>query len=234
MAITFTRDANAVSTANAATVAVTITSSAAGCFLVVNTFTSNNHTTTGVSDNINGSTGWTQGTGCASVQGASRTGDLWYHLNPGAGVTTVTVTFSTSDATSKGAEVQEFQGTVTFDVGGKLDDIASASSQTGAAATPSTTTNAVVSYLRTAGTCNGESGPFTVPTNGLLSNGNAGVYELNAAASSQAATYTLSANGASASGIAVFKETLSGPTVAQEIPAFDQALSGQMVGIVWQ
>lgn len=209
MAYTHTRTTNAVSTANAATVAVTITATAAGCTLGVSTFTSANHTTTGVSDNINGSTGWTQATSAAGSQGAARTEDIWYHLNPGAGVTTVTVTFSVSDTNGKEAIVHEFAGTGTFDTGNHLNDIASGATQTGAAATPSTTTNLLISNLRTAGAMTGESGPFTVPTNGITANGNGSVYLINAAAASQNATFTLSA-GASCSGIAVFKETVAG------------------------
>jgi hypothetical protein len=225
MAITHTRTTNNVSTASAATVAVTITASAAGCLLVVSTFTGSNHTTTGVSDNINGSTGWTQATSAAGSQGASRTEDIWYHLNPGSGVTTVTVTFSVSDTTGKEAIVHEFAAVSTFDTGAHLNDIASAASQTGAAATPSTTTNVLVTNLRTAGSMTGETGPFTVPTNGITSNGNGSVYLINAAASSQAATFSLSA-GASCSGIAVFKETVSGTTRGMPFETRSTAFNG--------
>lgn len=231
MALTHTQTHNNSSSASAATVDVTMSSTASGCFLVVSCFTGANHTVTGVSDNINGSSGWTQAPSAAGVQGATRTEDIWYHLNPGAGVTTITVTFSVSDTTNKEAIAHEFAGTVTFDTANHLDDIASAASQAGAAATPSTTTNVLVSNLRTAGNTTGESGPFTVPTNGITTNFNAGVYLLNAAASSQNATFTLSPAGASCSGILVLKEGAGGggPTTDQLAGIFAQELSGGII-----
>jgi hypothetical protein len=205
--LAFTRAANSVSVANAATQTTTITASASGCFLVVCCFSAGNHTVTGVTDNL-GNT-YTHATGSAANQGAARVSDIWYHMNPGAGVTSVTVTWSVSDATVKEAIVLELQGAATFDTASSLNNIASAATQTGAAVTPTTTSSAVVTCLRTAGTVTGlhAGSSFTTPANGLTSNTNAAAYEITTATSAQSAQWDLSVAAAGCSSSVVFKET---------------------------
>jgi hypothetical protein len=128
MAIALVQHKITNSTANTTSIAVTVTSTTGGNPLLVATGNqgSGGRTVTSVTDNKGGgSNTYTQATGCAVTDAGEPLGlDCWYCLNPGGGVTSVTVVFSGATGTyRKNAEVMEFSGftTAAFDIGGKTN-----------------------------------------------------------------------------------------------------------------
>lgn len=144
---------NSVNT-NGVTVAVTVTSTTGGNLLIVGTANEGGRTVSSVTDNKGGgSNTYVQATSAASAGTAGNT-DLWYCLNAGGGVTSVTITYSGAAGTFfKIGWVWEVSGftTAAFDVANNLGNgSGSGTDDTGAAVTTTSTTGFVAAVLESA------------------------------------------------------------------------------------
>lgn len=150
MAITLVQHKVNSTSANQATVAVTVTSTTAGNPLIVGAANGASMTVTGVTDNKAGGTNiYTQATSAAASQGGGRT-DVWYCLNPGGGVTSVTVTFSVSDTNVKDGWVFEVSGfsAAAFDLANHLNNgTGVGTTDTGVSVTTTSATGFVVGVI---------------------------------------------------------------------------------------
>jgi hypothetical protein len=121
MAKTVRQNVTGQDSAATATVQCTLSATLAGCVLIAVLIEdgSSGENWTAVSDNINGTTGWQQVSNAAAKGSGSCSTDIWVHLNPGAGVTTVTATRDASSLNPKVIFVKEISGFITpaVDVG---------------------------------------------------------------------------------------------------------------------
>lgn len=111
------------STANAVTLAITISAAGTGNALLVGTGNAGDRTVTGISDGTNS---LTQATNTPATWGAFSLGtDGWYLLSTTPGATTITITFSGAAGTfAKYGEVWEVSGIINpqFDAGNNTSD----------------------------------------------------------------------------------------------------------------
>lgn len=121
MAIALRQHGTAYSAANANTSSATITSSLAGSVLIIATeYGLAGGTILSVTDN-KGNT-WVQATNAASAPLGGGGTDVWYYLTSASGVTTITVTYSSTSTNEKTIWYAEVTGFTTpaFDVAGHV------------------------------------------------------------------------------------------------------------------
>jgi hypothetical protein len=132
-------------TANQATVAVTIAASTAGNHIIVGAGNNGGLTVTGVTDNATGGSNvYSQIAGAQSDRdgGAGGKGDVWASLStPRGGATTVTITFSSATTNVKVGFVDEVSGLVgaSLDVAAVVNQQTTGTTDSGASVTTSST-----------------------------------------------------------------------------------------------
>ena len=164
MAIIFVQNVTRVSPSAATTQATTITSSTAGNLLAIccNGYTvgASTKTVTSVTDNL-GQT-WVQVPSARSTMSTYYFNDIWYFPNTAAGVTSVTITLSSS--TKCDTSVYEFSGVKTIspvDVSGATSNAAPAAAAKSTALTTAASGDVIIAMMNNDNTITSVNSPYS-------------------------------------------------------------------------
>ena len=209
MAATIVQHKTGQDQTNTNTVAVTVTSTVAGNLLIVCCANVYATTVTSVTDDKGNLYAQADQAVASSATGTLGT-DIWYCVNPIGGVTTVTIHFAGVSAAFREGWVYEVSGfqNASFDTAGHVNDqVASASTDTGASVTTRSTNGIVVGVVATshAVTANPKAGnEFTSGGDIQPTTGNAACSLISSTAAAHQPTWTDTTGGNYCSSTAAF------------------------------